>query len=174
MENQRLAFYTGRSGRLFLLALVVPALVCLLFPAPAVAVVTKAQIKDISGELVCYCGCANKVVATCGCGTADEIEADIRAQLEAGKTREQIIAAYVAKHGEQGLATPVPEGFNVTAWIMPIVVLIAGGLVIRTVTVRWRERGRAKEAGRVQSDAPPAPADVKHGDRILRDLEDLG
>lgn len=153
-----------------------------LFPfSSASAAVTKDQVKGISGDLVCYCGCANKVVATCGCGTADQIEADIRGQLEAGKSREQIIAAYVAQHGEQGLATPIPRGFNVSAWIMPIAVIMAGGVVIRTVVVRWRGRARVREARQAQTvDAtatapPPMPsvADTRRQDQILRELKEL-
>lgn len=147
----------------------------------AAAVVTKEQVKVISGDLVCYCGCANKVVATCGCGTADQIEADIRGQLESGKTKEQIVAAYVVQHGEQGLATPIPRGFNITAWIMPIVVIMAGGVVIRTVVVRWRGHGRVREAGQAQplgvdvtaSPQVPTVADGKRQDQILRELKEL-
>ncbi len=153
-----------------------------LFPfSSASAAVTKEQVKGVSGDLVCYCGCANKVVATCGCGTADQIEADIRGQLEAGKSKEQIIAAYVAQHGEQGLATPIPRGFNVTAWIMPIVVIMVGGVVIRTVVVRWRGRARVREARQAQTvdataTAPPhmpSAADARRQDQILRELKEL-
>lgn len=153
-----------------------------LFPfSSASAAVTKEQVKAISGDLVCYCGCANKVVATCGCGTADQIEADIKGQLVSGKTKEQIVAAYVAQHGEQGLATPIPRGFNVTAWVMPIVVIMAGGVVIRTVVVRWRDRGRVREARQAQPievsvTAPPqtpSVADTRRQDQILRELKEL-
>lgn len=145
----------------------------LLAGTPALqAAVTKAEVKDISGGLVCYCGCANKVVATCGCGTADNIEADIASQLEAGKTKDEIIAAYVATHGLQGLATPPARGFNLSAWVIPIVALLAGGLVIRTAVVRWRRQGRDTQTQRDQASGPVA-ATVKHQDKILRELEEL-
>lgn len=136
------------------------------------AAVTKAEVKDISDELICYCGCANKVVATCGCGTADMIESDIAQQLEAGKTKDDIIAAYVAVHGVQGLATPPARGFNLSAWIIPIAALLAGGLVIRTAVIRWRARGRETE---VQRDRKPEPvvAAVKHQNQIQRELKEL-
>jgi cytochrome c-type biogenesis protein CcmH/NrfF len=142
---------------------------------PAVAAVTKEQVKGVSGDLICYCGCANKVVATCGCSTADQIEADIKAQLKAGKSKEEIIAAYVAQHGEVGLATPKPTGFNITAWIMPIVALLIGGVVVRTVVVRWRERGRveAVQSGPDTASEHPSEQDVKHQQRIMRELDEL-
>lgn len=144
------------------------------FMAPPVfAAVSKELIKDVSGELICYCGCANKVVATCGCGTADRIEADIAQQLEAGKTKQEIIAAYVAVHGEKGLATPVKTGFNLTAWIMPILALLSGGAVICTAVVRWRRRGCEKEARRQEKADERTAALVKNQDRILQELEEL-
>lgn len=148
-------------------------LVGLLWALPAQAVVTKADIKDVSGELVCYCGCASKVVSTCGCGTADMIEADIGKQLEAGKTKEEIIAAYVATHGVEGLATPPAEGFNLTAWIIPIMAICLGGFVIRTAVVRWRQRGREVEEAHNQNETKPEVKAVKHQDKILRELEDM-
>ena len=139
--------------------------------APVSAAVTRAQIKDVSGDIICYCGCENKVVATCGCGTADKIEVDIARQLEEGQTKEEIIAAYVATHGEKGLAAPTTSGFNLTAWLMPIFAFLAGGLIIRTAVVRWRRHGRETESHRKQTETPSA-SDVKHQNRILEELEE--
>lgn len=153
-----------KSVAVLLLCLVVAVI-------PASAVVTKAQIKEVSGDIICYCGCENKVVATCGCGTADKIEVDISRQLEEGQTKEEIIAAYVATHGEKGLAAPMASGFNLTAWLMPIFAFLAGGLVIRTAVVRWRRRGRETELDRSQTETP-STSDVKHQNRILEELEE--
>lgn len=140
--------------------------------APVAAAISKAAIKEVSGALVCQCGCGGKVVATCGCGDADKIEADIATQLEQGKTKEQILAHYVKTYGEQVLAAPTTKGFNLAAWLMPIAAVLAGGFVIRTAIVRWRKTGRETESSRHDTPAPPA-VESKHRDRIIRDLEDL-
>ncbi|MBM3262745.1 MAG: cytochrome c-type biogenesis protein CcmH [candidate division Zixibacteria bacterium] len=144
--------------------------------ASAHAAITKEQVKEVSSDLVCYCGCANKVVATCGCTTADQIEADIKAQLESGKSKAEIVAAYVAQHGEQGLATPPPEGFNITAWVMPIAAIMAGGFVVRTLVVRWRRRRRDRADREEETTGPDAAApEVNTGrqKQILRELEEM-
>lgn len=140
--------------------------------APVSTAVSKAAIKDVSGALVCQCGCGSKVVATCGCGEADKTEADIAKQLEQGKTKEQILATYVSAYGEQVLAAPTKKGFNLTAWLMPIVAVLSGGLIIRTAIIRWRKSGRETES--LRHDAPTlTDIDAKHRDRIARELEEL-
>jgi cytochrome c-type biogenesis protein CcmH/NrfF len=167
-----------QSHRLVHRLMVFPLLVVfvvLAMASSASAVVTKAQVKDVSGELICYCGCASKVVATCGCGTADKIEEDIAAQLESGQTKEDIVAAYLATHGEKGLSTPIASGFNLAAWLMPITAILIGGLVIGTTAVRWRGSKQARD----EKDEDPSGANVsddlvaKHQNRILSDLEEM-
>ena len=50
--------------------------------------------------------------------------------------------------------TPAAEGFNLTAWIMPIVVLLLGAVVLGTVLRNWSRRHIDPAAGRVpETDA---------------------
>lgn len=172
--RMRNRFRLSRPAVHSLTVLVLFAAFAAIAPVSATAAVTKAEVKDVSGELICYCGCASKVVATCGCATADKIEGDIAAQLESGQTKEEIVAAYMAQHGEKGLATPVADGFNLTAWLMPITAIMLGGIVIRKTVVRWRAQKRGRE--NAENDAPsdiPDEKVAKHQNRILNDLEEM-
>ena len=45
-----------------------------------------------------------------------------------GKSKPEVLQAMVAQYGERILAAPTKEGFNLTAWIIPFVMLVAGGL----------------------------------------------
>lgn len=160
-----------RSMSILLLGCLVIAVI-----VPSVsAAVTKPAVKEVSGALVCQCGCGGKVVATCGCGEAEKIEADIARRLEQGKTKEQILAAYVAQYGEQVLAAPTKTGFNLTAWLMPIAAVLIGGFIVRTTVVRWRKTRRDVES--LQQDVPASSAssglDAAHRDRIMRELKEL-
>ena len=171
-KQSRLKQSQRRVHRLTILSMFV-AVAVLTDAAPVSAAVTQAHVKDVSGGLICYCGCASKVVAMCGCGTADKIEEDIAAQLESGQTKEEIVAAYLAIHwkgDETGLATPVASGFNLTAWLMPIFAILIGGFVIQTTVVRWRAQKRSQDqSGSDVSDETV----VKHQSRILNELEEL-
>ncbi|MBT5876154.1 MAG: hypothetical protein HOH43_22190 [Candidatus Latescibacteria bacterium] len=147
----------------------------LAWSTPSVGAITKAEVKDISGELICYCGCASKVVATCGCGTADHIEEDIEKDLESGKTKDQIIAAYLATHGEQGLATPIASGFNLSAWAIPILMFCVGGAVIRSALVQWHRKGVDGQPASAPENEPKrvSQSETRRRDQILNDIQDM-
>lgn len=112
-------------------------------PGSAALGAGQVTLEEITDALVCYCGCANMVVTTCNCGTADKIRSDIKNQLGQGKAKEQIIQAYVDQHGEKGLAMPTKKGFNLLAWILPFLALVVAGVVVVEVTRKWAKRGRA-------------------------------
>ncbi len=55
----------------------------------------------------------------------DQIRREIQRGIDAGRTESEIKAGLVAQFGEEVLAAPPREGFNLLAWILPL----AGGLV---------------------------------------------
>jgi cytochrome c-type biogenesis protein CcmH/NrfF len=89
------------------------------------------------------------------CGTALNVstsdvadqERDFIAGLVAqGKTKAEIKAALVDEYGPRVLAEPEDEGFQLTAWVVPLVAALGAlGLVV-LVARRWRGRGRAGDA----------------------------
>jgi cytochrome c-type biogenesis protein CcmH len=119
-----------------------------LLPTGAKAAVLTPQ-EQAEGQLMCYCGCSDLTVRTCNCGTAAKIKADIAQRLADGQTVDQVVAAYVAEHGEQMRSAPVAEGFNLLAWIMPFAAILAGALMVVALTRRWKMRAAA--------DGPPTP-----------------
>lgn len=116
-----------------------PILLCMmLFVLPAQAAVPDAQVKDVAKELACLCGtCPRRPLHECICGTADAHRATIRKALEAGQTKDMIIAGFIQQFGKETLSTPPAEGFNLLAWIMPFAVLILGGGIVRAVIRNW-------------------------------------
>jgi len=65
-----------------------------------------------------------------------QLENEIQSMVNEGQTRQQILDHYVGIYGERILAIPVAQGFNVMAWIVPIIIAIAAlilfGLFLRT------------------------------------------
>ncbi len=86
-------------------------------------------VGDIAQELTCPCGC-NMLVSACEgtmeCGPAANIKNQIVAKLDAGMSKEGIIAFFVDQHGEKILSAPTTRGFNLTAWVLPFVAVIFG------------------------------------------------
>lgn len=113
----------------------------LLFASPVRAQTTAAG--DIAQQLICQCGCG-VVLSDCShavCYFRDEMTALIEQQLAQGKSEEQIIAFFVARYGEQVLASPPKRGFNLVAWITPFVAILAGAAIIVFTLRAWVKRG---------------------------------
>ena len=64
---------------------------------------------------------------------ARQIKALIRSKLAEGQTREEILDYLEESYGESGieiLAVPKKTGFNLIAWIVPIIAFIMGGFIL--------------------------------------------
>jgi len=110
--------------------------------------------QQVEAQLMCYCGCSDLTVRVCTCGTADTIRREIAERLAQGATAEQVVAAFVAKHGEVMRSAPTKEGFNLVAWVAPFALLAIAGWALVAVVRRWAPRGAAPRA----AEAAQAPA----------------
>jgi cytochrome c-type biogenesis protein CcmH len=125
---------------------------------PAARAAEPTVRQQIESRLMCHCGCADLTVRVCTCGTADAIRAEIDSRLAAGETADQVVAAFVARHGEKILSAPTKSGFNLLAWITPFVALFAAGGVVVALIRRWERAGarRGPDGGsRTGPDAGP-------------------
>jgi cytochrome c-type biogenesis protein CcmH/NrfF len=112
-------------------------------------------IIGVERRLRCTCGC-NLDIYTCRttdftCTYSPELHREIVALVQQEMSGEEIIAAFVAKYGEQALMAPPKEGFNWAAYLLPGVAITLAGTVITWVLLR-RQRVRAV----VAADAAPA------------------
>jgi cytochrome c-type biogenesis protein CcmH len=79
---------------------------------------------------------------------ADRMRAFIRERIAAGDSESEISDALVAQFGEEVLASPPKEGFNLLAWVLPL----AGGAVaigVLAVALRRWTRTRAEPGSAV-------------------------
>lgn len=147
-----------------LAALAVLAIVAAL-PAASTAAAqdTRASLPDIEDEVMC---------PTCGVplGQAFSPQAErqrdfIRAQIEQGRSKQQIKDALVSEFGPEVLAEPDPgkRGFDAVAYVVPIAAVALGATAVWLAISRARRRR-----------GPPAeqPAELSTADaaRLERDL----
>ena len=85
-------------------------------------------------------------------------KATLRGLIKQGLTLGQIKSAMVAQYGEQVLARPPASGFNLTIYILPPVVLLAGLALLAYTLPKWRERSR-RAADKALPGAEPLEAD---------------
>ncbi len=133
------------------------ALACALLalaPAAARAVESRASLPDIEDEVMCtICG---TLLAESESPQADRERALIRNLIAQGRDKSQIEDALVAQYGPRVLATPSGHGFDLLAWIVPIlaILLVAGALVFGAIRLR-RRRG---DGGGPSPELDPADA----------------
>ncbi len=109
----------------------------------------------------------------CTCGTADTIRREIAERLAQGATAEQVVAAFVAKHGEVMRSAPTKEGFNLVAWVAPFALLAIAGWALVAVVRRWAPRGAAPRADdAAQARAPLTAAEKKTLERVDREMRE--
>ena len=88
--------------------------------------------------------------------------AEIAAQLDEGNSDDSIISHFAGKYGLTVLSAPPAAGFNLTAWIMPFVALVLGGLLVVYFVRQFRSRW------------VPAPAEVdvtKYQQKVEEELK---
>ena len=137
-------------------------------------------VKGIEHKLKCTCGC-NLDIFTCRttdftCQYSPALHKEVMDLRAEGKSPDEVIAAFVAKHGEQILMAPKPEGFNLAGYLVPGVVILAVGAAITAVIVRRRAAGpsdRLTEDGQAvtPSDGPTA-TDLDRLQKALTEVAD--
>lgn len=136
----------------------------------AVDPATKARRDNLSHRLMCTCGC-NELLGECshaGCTSSTAMLHELDNYLAAGKTDEQILAAFSDKYGPTVLAAPNAKGFNLIAWILPFALLILGLLGI-IIIIRRTQRKDAVALAENRTSAAPAPVTDSVLERIRRE-----
>ena len=119
--------------------------------------------------LLCDCGCNPQSIKECACGRAEEMRVALAGDAAAGKSGDEIIAAYVAKYGQKILVSPPATGFNLIAWAGPAVGLLGAAVMITFMIRRWHRTSAALPAETV----PPSSAvDDAYLARLRKDVEE--
>jgi cytochrome c-type biogenesis protein CcmH/NrfF len=131
---------------------------------PLIAPVRSARAAAPSGQeiaegLTCQCGCG-LTVANCNhpnCSFSVPMRERIDTMLAHGKGRAEIISYFRKQYGEKILSAPTTQGFNLLAWTMPFVALLAGGGLVVLMMGRWRRGAPAPP------QSPQSPGDSGSG-----------
>ncbi len=128
------------------------ALVVLAFaPASALAAPARASLTDIESEVMCVA--CKEPLEVAQSPQADAERAYIRTLIGQGQSKHQIESALVGQYGPAVLGKPPAQGFNLTVYVLPPAIVVAGLVILAVVLPRWRRRTRASSA-----PLPTAPA----------------
>ena len=112
------------------------------------------RAKSLGDRMLCMCGC-NQVLTQCnhvGCPSLTSMTQELDQRVARNESDDLTLQAFVQEYGEKVLASPRTQGFGLTAWVMPIVVVLVGLMVIWFVLERWRKRAIAAPAAHVSPE----------------------
>jgi cytochrome c-type biogenesis protein CcmH len=141
-------------------------LVALALAAPALASERNPTLPELEGQLMCPI-CEGETLAQSDSPAAQRIKVEIQQRIAAGDTRSQIKQRLVQEWGARILAAPPRHGFDLLAWLLPIVGVVGGAAVLGVLAWSWTRR-REPEPVIEQDGRPLDPDEERRLDAELR------
>jgi cytochrome c-type biogenesis protein CcmH len=85
------------------------------------------QVLDIGKDLRCAV-CQNQPISESNADLARDMRDIIREQVQAGKSREEIINYFVERYGDYVLMNPPVRGPGAVVWLAPVALLLVVGI----------------------------------------------
>jgi cytochrome c-type biogenesis protein CcmH len=116
------------------------------------------RMKALTEQLRCLV-CQNETLADSRADLAEDLRREIREQMKAGKSDQEIIAFLTARYGDFVLYNPPVKRITYLLWFGPFILLIAGTAVLYRYLKQRRE---------LISDQPLSADERKRAAEILR------
>jgi cytochrome c-type biogenesis protein CcmH/NrfF len=120
------------------------------------------RAKAVAKRVMCMCGGCQDSAGLCShpggtfsgpCETARGMQKDLDVRVARNESDDAILQAYVEQYGPTVLVEPPKKGFDLLAWVMPVLLpLIALGLVWQVVR-RWKQKAALAPAAGPPIDA---------------------
>jgi cytochrome c-type biogenesis protein CcmH len=139
-------------------------LFALAFAAPAFASESQPTLAELESEVVCPT--CHTTLDQSSSAVADRMRTFIRTRIAAGDAKSEIKSKLVEDFGEQVLASPPKRGFNLLAWVLPPILVVAAAAILAVLAVRW---SRQREPAADDETPPVDPAlDRRIDDELAR------
>jgi cytochrome c-type biogenesis protein CcmH len=117
--------------------------------APAAATERHPTLGELEGEVMCPT--CKTTLDQSTAPIADRIKQFISARIAAGDTKSEIKQKLVLQFGPAVLAEPSKQGFNLLAWVLPLVGISLGAIALGALAWRW---SRGRDGGPATADGP--------------------
>jgi cytochrome c-type biogenesis protein CcmF len=129
--------------------------------------------RSLFKQLLCNCGtCPKEALETCTCGWAHNAREQVRADLAAGMTPEQILNKYKEQHGAGCVIVQATSGWNRAMWAVPLGLGAGGFGLIWYLVRRWRGPPNGGAGGATPKKKDQLPRD-RYDDQLDKELRDL-
>jgi cytochrome c-type biogenesis protein CcmH/NrfF len=138
----------------------VATLVVWLAVTPAAFACPKTSLGDLEDEVMCPV-CGTSLGLATEAPQAQRERAFIQRLIDDCKSKDEVKTALVAEFGDEVLALPEDDGFEIAAYLIPLAALLGAGAAIAVGVRRWRRRPAAE---------PGAEASTGESKRLDDDL----
>ena len=125
---------------------------------------TDDEVNAVAKKLYCPV-CPNTPLDVCETQACIDWRAQIRDQLAAGWSEQQIMDYFVQQYGERVLGEPQRSGFTSMVWVLPLIAVLLGIVIVWQVLRSWRLK-------RAEQVSPEISTPIS-SDRISKELQAL-
>jgi len=118
-----------------------------------------SKVEQLTTTLYCFCGCTRETIQHCVCGNSQRLKKEFREEIAAGATVEQLRNEYIAQYGTQYSAVMPAKGFNIVAYVMPVVIIALLGVIVFLVLKSKRASQLTQQPVPIEKK-PSAPNDL--------------
>jgi cytochrome c-type biogenesis protein CcmH len=142
------------------------AILALLLLAVVPATAGALTVNEVAREV--RCPTCNTPLDVSSSPAAADMKQYIAERIDRGWDKQRIIDGLVAEFGEGVLATPAKSGFDLVAWLVPGLAVLAGIVAIGILAWTWSRRRAAA------TPAAPPPPTAEEARRLDDELRRLG
>ncbi len=147
------------------------AIAVLAFAAPAAASERHPTLAELEDVVMCPV-CKPETISQSSSPIAQRMKHFISKWITEGNTKSQIEGKLVAQFGPSVLAEPSHHGFNLLAWLLPLLGVVGGAGALALLAWRW-SRTRATPGARPAPAGPPLDPELERRlDDELRRFDD--
>jgi cytochrome c-type biogenesis protein CcmH len=126
----------------------------------------QTSLSEISAEVMCpVCGTLLELAES---PQALREKAFVSRLVAEGKSKDQIKDALVAEYGTEVLALPQGSGFDLSAYLVPIIAFAIAVIALVIGVLRWRRAGEDPPDG--EGSSPPRGPSAEDDERLDADL----
>ena len=138
----------GKSLSIAFAGLLLAMQTSFLFMSPLYAQQTERG-KELGRRVKCMCGGCEDSATGCNhtggsfsgpCDTAKGMQKEINERVNRNESDDLTLQAFVQEYGPTVLIVPPAKGFNLAAWVTPIVLPILALVLVWFLARRWRNR----------------------------------
>jgi cytochrome c-type biogenesis protein CcmH len=136
----------------FSLLLIAAAATLALPPLAAAATPHRTSLTAIEYEVMCpICG---TLLALSDSPQAQREKVFIANLIAAGKTKQQVKDTLVAEYGDSVLALPQGSGFDLSAYLVPVIGFVIAVIALAIGVIRWRRAAQPPGSGPPAASGP--------------------